>query len=62
MKRRRYRQFLGEIRFRADSFTQVIGLSRFAMCVFDYGAPVGFRLAARYPERLTAIISQNGSA
>jgi len=43
-------------------FTEVIGLSRFAMYVFDYGAPVGFRLAVRHPDRLTAIISQNGNA
>ena len=45
-----------------DRFTGVIGLSRFAMYVFDYGAPVGFRLAVRHPDRLTAIISQNGNA
>jgi pimeloyl-ACP methyl ester carboxylesterase len=43
-------------------FTEVIGLHRFAMYVFDYGAPVGFRLAVRHPDRLTAIISQNGNA
>jgi pimeloyl-ACP methyl ester carboxylesterase len=45
-----------------DRFTEVIGLRRFAIYVFDYGAPVGFRLAARHPDRLTAIISQNGNA
>jgi len=45
-----------------DRFTEMIGLSRFASYVFDYGAPVGFRLAARHPDRLTAIISQNGNA
>jgi pimeloyl-ACP methyl ester carboxylesterase len=45
-----------------DRFTEVIGLSRFAIYVFDYGAPVGFRLAVRHPDRLTAIISQNGNA
>jgi pimeloyl-ACP methyl ester carboxylesterase len=45
-----------------DRFTEVIGLSRFAMYVFDYGAPVGFRLAVRHPDRRTAIISQNGNA
>ena len=45
-----------------DRFTEVIGLRRFAIYVFDYGAPVGFRLAVRHPERLTAIISQNGNA
>jgi len=40
----------------------VIGLRRFAIYVFDYGAPVGFRLAVRHPDRITAIISQNGNA
>jgi pimeloyl-ACP methyl ester carboxylesterase len=45
-----------------DRFTEVIGLSRFAMYVFDYGAPVGFRLAVNHPERIAAIISQNGNA
>jgi pimeloyl-ACP methyl ester carboxylesterase len=43
-------------------FTEVIGLARFAIYVFDYGAPTGFRLAVRHPERITAIISQNGNA
>jgi pimeloyl-ACP methyl ester carboxylesterase len=45
-----------------DRFTEVIGLTRFAIYVFDYGAPTGFRLAMRHPERITAIISQNGNA
>ena len=45
-----------------ERFTEVIGLSRFATYVFDYGAPTGFRLAVRHPERITAIISQNGNA
>jgi len=39
-----------------------IGLDRFAVYVFDYGAPTGFRLAVHHPERITAIISQNGNA
>jgi len=43
-------------------FTEVIGLARFAIYVFDYGAPVGFRLAVRHPDRIAAIISQNGNA
>ena len=43
-------------------FTEVIGFDRFAVYVFDYGAPTGFRLAIRHPERITAIISQNGNA
>jgi pimeloyl-ACP methyl ester carboxylesterase len=45
-----------------DRFTEVIGLRRFAIYVFDYGAPTGFRLAMWHPERITAIISQNGNA
>jgi pimeloyl-ACP methyl ester carboxylesterase len=45
-----------------DRFTEIIGLSRFAMYVFDYGAPTGFRIAAKHPERIAAIISQNGNA
>src|SRR6478672_1295106 len=45
-----------------DRFTEVVGLGRFAVYVFDYGAPTGFRLAMRHPERITAIISQNGNA
>ena len=43
-------------------FTEVIGLKRFAIYIFDYGAPVGLRLATKYPQRITAIISQNGNA
>jgi pimeloyl-ACP methyl ester carboxylesterase len=45
-----------------DRFTEVISLRRFAIYVFDYGAPTGFRLAMWHPERITAIISQNGNA
>jgi pimeloyl-ACP methyl ester carboxylesterase len=45
-----------------DRFTEVIGLKRFAIYVFDYGAPTGFRIAAKRPERITALISQNGNA
>ncbi|HST73789.1 MAG TPA: alpha/beta hydrolase [Acetobacteraceae bacterium] len=45
-----------------DRFTEVVGLRRFAMYVFDYGAPTGFRIAARHPGRIAAIISQNGNA
>ena len=43
-------------------FTEVVGLDRFALYIFDYGAPVGLRLASKHPERITAIISQNGNA
>jgi pimeloyl-ACP methyl ester carboxylesterase len=45
-----------------DQFTQTIGLNQYAIYVFDYGAPVGLRLALAHPERVTAIISQNGNA
>jgi pimeloyl-ACP methyl ester carboxylesterase len=45
-----------------DRFTEVIGFDRFAVYVFDYGAPTGFRLALKHPERITAIVSQNGNA
>jgi pimeloyl-ACP methyl ester carboxylesterase len=45
-----------------ERFTEIVGLSRFALYVFDYGAPTGFRIAMWHPERITAIISQNGNA
>ncbi len=45
-----------------EDFTDAIGLSRYALYVFDYGAPVGFRLAMSRPERVAALISQNGNA
>jgi pimeloyl-ACP methyl ester carboxylesterase len=44
-----------------DRFTEVVGLDKFAIYVFDYGAPVGFRLAVKHPERITAIVTQNGN-
>jgi pimeloyl-ACP methyl ester carboxylesterase len=43
-------------------FTERVGFDRFAVYVFDYGAPTGFRLALAHPERITAIITQNGNA
>jgi pimeloyl-ACP methyl ester carboxylesterase len=43
-------------------FTEVIGLDHFALYIFDYGAPVGLRIALAHPERVTGIISQNGNA
>ncbi|CAA9494995.1 MAG: Hydrolase, alpha/beta fold family protein, At1g52510/AT4G12830 homolog, group3 [uncultured Sphingomonadaceae bacterium] len=45
-----------------EGFTEALGLKRYALYVFDYGAPVGYRLAAAHPERVTAIVSQNGNA
>jgi pimeloyl-ACP methyl ester carboxylesterase len=43
-------------------FTEVINLKKFAMYIFDYGAPTGLRMALQHPERVTAIVSQNGNA
>lgn len=45
-----------------DEFTEALGVSKYALYVQDYGAPVGYRLATRHPERITAIIVQNGNA
>lgn len=45
-----------------DGFTRALGLDRYALYVFDYGAPIGYRLAMAHPERVTAVISQNGNA
>jgi len=45
-----------------ESFTDAVGFDRYALYVFDYGAPTGFRLAVRRPERITAIVTQNGNA
>lgn len=60
--RTRYRYTFDNLSKTMDRFTQAIGLTRYAIQVFDYGAPVGFRLALAHPERITAIISQNGNA
>lgn len=45
-----------------DAFTEQLNLDRYAIMVHDYGAPVGWRLASAHPERITAIVSQNGNA
>jgi pimeloyl-ACP methyl ester carboxylesterase len=45
-----------------EGFTEKMNFDRYALYAFDYGAPVGFRLAVRRPERVTAVISQNGNA
>jgi pimeloyl-ACP methyl ester carboxylesterase len=45
-----------------DSFTEALHINRYAIYVFDYGAPTGFRMAMAHPERVTAVISQNGNA
>jgi pimeloyl-ACP methyl ester carboxylesterase len=60
--RKKFRYTFENIATVINRFTQTIGLDRFVIYVFDYGAPVGFRLALAHPERITAIISQNGNA
>ena len=45
-----------------EAFTNALGLNRYAIYVFDYGAPTGLRLAMAHPERVTSIVSQNGNA
>jgi pimeloyl-ACP methyl ester carboxylesterase len=52
----------GRIAEAIDRFTEVVGFDRYAVYVFDYGAPTGFRLALKHPDRITGIISQNGNA
>jgi pimeloyl-ACP methyl ester carboxylesterase len=46
----------------AEAFVEALGLKKYALYIFDYGAPVGLRLALEHPERVTAIVSQNGNA
>ncbi|MGA8366275.1 MAG: alpha/beta fold hydrolase [Candidatus Acidiferrales bacterium] len=60
--RKNYRYTFEQLALTVDAFTRALGLERYAIYVFDYGAPVGFRLAVAHPERITAIISQNGNA
>jgi pimeloyl-ACP methyl ester carboxylesterase len=45
-----------------DAFTQALELKRFSLYVFDFGAPIGFRLATRQPERIQSLVIQNGNA
>lgn len=60
--RKRFRYTFENLAKVIDQFTQTIGLKQYAIYVFDYGAPVGLRVALAHPERITAIISQNGNA
>ena len=60
--RERFRYSFERLAEVIDHFTEAIGLTQFAIYVFDYGAPVGFRLALAHPEKITAVISQNGNA
>jgi len=60
--RDRYRYTFDNLASTIDAFTEKLRLERYAIQVFDYGAPVGFRLALAHPERVTAIVTQNGNA
>jgi pimeloyl-ACP methyl ester carboxylesterase len=60
--KRNYKYSFDALAGAVQAFTDVLGLQRYAVYVFDYGAPTGFRLAMSHPERVTAIISQNGNA
>ena len=56
-----YRYTFEQLTETMQGFVDALGLERFAMYVFDYGAPIGFNLAISHPERITGIISQNGN-
>src|SRR5215469_9552976 len=57
-----FKYTFGNLAETIDRFTELIGLKRFAIYIFDYGAPVGLRIALKHPYRITAIVSQNGNA
>lgn len=59
---RKYTYTFDALAVTIEAFTQALKLNRYALYVFDYGAPTGFRLAMAHPERVTAIVSQNGNA
>ncbi len=61
-EKRNYRYSFDALASTLQAFTDALSLNRYAIYVFDYGAPTGFRLAMNNPERVTAIISQNGNA
>jgi pimeloyl-ACP methyl ester carboxylesterase len=61
-EKRKYTYTFNALAATVDSFTKALQLDRYAIYVFDYGAPTGFRLAMAHPERITAIVSQNGNA
>jgi pimeloyl-ACP methyl ester carboxylesterase len=60
--RQRFRYTFEQLAATVAGFTRTVGLERYAIYIFDYGAPVGLRLALMDPKRITAIISQNGNA
>jgi pimeloyl-ACP methyl ester carboxylesterase len=59
---RKYAYSFDQLAVTIEAFTRALKIDRYAIYVFDYGAPTGFRLAMAHPERITAIISQNGNA
>lgn len=59
---RRYKYSFDALTGTLEAFTEALGLTHYALYIFDYGAPTGLRLAMRHPERVTAIVSQNGNA
>lgn len=61
-EQRRYKYSFDALATTVLAFTDALQLKSYALYVFDYGAPVGFRLAMARPERVTAIVSQNGNA
>jgi pimeloyl-ACP methyl ester carboxylesterase len=61
-ERRHYKYSFDGLAKTMEAFTDALSLKRYALYVFDYGAPTGFRLAMARPDRVTAIISQNGNA
>jgi pimeloyl-ACP methyl ester carboxylesterase len=61
-EKRKYKYTFDALAATIAAFTEAIKINRYAIYVFDYGAPTGFRLAMTHPERITAIVSQNGNA
>ena len=59
---RNYKYTFDALAHTVEAFVDALHLRRYALYVFDYGAPTGFRLALAHPERVTALISQNGNA
>jgi pimeloyl-ACP methyl ester carboxylesterase len=59
---RNYKYTFDNLAATIDAFTDALRLEKFALYVFDYGAPTGFRMAMKNPEKITAIITQNGNA
>jgi pimeloyl-ACP methyl ester carboxylesterase len=59
---RKYTYTFDALAHTIEAFTDALGLNRYAIYIFDYGAPTGLRLAMAHPRRVTAVVSQNGNA